>query len=252
MLEYNEFILEKLREIPFVQQGAIGDSPRKWSSDMGLIHNYQLPTETLNRRKVKEICLNEKDILKAYLIVMSWGGQGRGPGGKKAVQNAWQAKERIKENITRLKKERPSRAKAYDMFSGSNAIPGLGPAYFTKLLYFFGLDESMYIMDQWTTKPIILITDKNIIKHTDLGPSRTNSGKNYELFCLIIDDLCEVIGADSGDEVEQRLFSIGSIKRRPRGEFRQLVFDLWKTRGKLPRYKNELVNQLLREFNEAN
>ena len=99
-------------------------------------------------------------------------------------------------------------------------------------------------MDQWTTKPVLLLTRKHIIRHTKDGPTDKNTGKNYELFCRVIDDLVQHVDANSGDEVEQRLFSVGSISRQPRGEFRQFIYDRWNSRDRLPRYSQRLVDQL--------
>jgi len=246
MIEYDTYLLNKLKKIEFKPQGVVGDIPFKWAKDMEIAHDYELPNSVLSREEVKGICQDlNVPVLKSYLVVMAWGAQGRGPGGKKSVQNAWRNRDEIEKKISLLREKPISRKEAYDLFCKPNSIPGLGPAYFTKLLYFFGRERDMYIMDQWTTKPILLLTKQNLIKHTDQGPSNSNSGKNYEVFCKIIDDLKEHLGAKSGDEVEQKLFSVGSIKRQARGEFRQLVHDLWKQREPFPRYNARLIDQLL-------
>ncbi|SFO60391.1 hypothetical protein SAMN04488519_10915 [Algoriphagus ornithinivorans] len=250
---FEESILRKLKEINFKPQGVIGEAPSSWSMEMGLKHEFSLSDNILDRESVRKICLDiNTDPLIGYLHAMAWGGQGKGPGGKSVVNRAWNNKEIIKDKLYNLRKGRSSRFEAYNLFSGKNEVPGLGPAYFTKLLYFFSPEPNMYIMDQWTTKPILLLTGKNIIRHTSQGPTKFNTGKNYELFCSIIDYLAPIIGAQNGDEVEQRLFSVGSIKKKPRGEFRQYVFDLWNNRPKFNRYQEKMVDELLLKINESN
>ena len=244
MIEYNSELLENLKEIPHNPQGPVGENPSEWAIKMGIQHNFNLPNRVMDRKEVRNYCQsNENEILAAYLAVMAWGGQGKGPGGRKHVLNAWNNRNLLLDKINRIKEGNLSREESFNLFVGERSVPGLGPAYFTKLLYFFG--SNMYIMDQWTTKPVLLLTEKNIIRHTDYGPSSGNNGENYELFCLIIEDLVNLIEAQSGEEVEERLFSKGSINGQPRGEFRQLIVERWENRERFPRYQHRLVKKIL-------
>lgn len=248
MFEYRNDVIEKLKETPFESQGSVGDVPDMWAKDMELEYDFDLPKKVLEREEVRIYCQEPKiPILMSYLIVMAWGGQGRGPGGKKYAKNAWNSMQKY-QNLDKLEVLRNgclSRSRAYELFCDSGKVPGLGPAYFTKLLHFFSPDSNMYIMDQWTMKSVILLCGKNIIRHSQDGLSDENTGENYELYCRIIDDLVKVIGARDGNEVEQRLFSVGSIIRRPRGEFRQYVVDQWKQKPNLGRYDEKKVQSLL-------
>ena len=84
MIDYDFSIVDKLRDIPFVAQGGVGNSPSQWAREMGIDHEFELPSDVLSREQVYGICQSPQEpILKAYLIVMAWGAQGRGPGGKK-------------------------------------------------------------------------------------------------------------------------------------------------------------------------
>lgn len=246
MLKYNNEILEKLKAAPFQRQGMVGDIPSLWAEEMRIEHQYKLPNTSLSREEVHNISKNQDTpLLKAYLIIMAWGAQGRGPGGRKYVMQAWSERSKLEKYIEEIRLGELTREQEYNLFCGEGEISGLGPAYFTKLLYFFSPNRDRYIMDQWTTKPIILLTGKNLIRHSNQGPTRKNTGKNYELFCQVIDNLVYEINATSGDEVEQRLFSVGSIRRQPRGEFRQFIVERWKNRPKLPRYSSSIVDNLL-------
>jgi hypothetical protein len=246
MIQYDLEILKVLKESPFVAQGAVGDPPKQWASEMGISYDYDLPNYVLTRQQIRTYCQDHNtDVLQGYIMSMAWGAQGKGPGGKRNVQKAWAQKEEIREKISEIKLGNISRIDAYDLFCNNGEIAGIGPAYFTKLLYFFNPNPTMYIMDQWTTKPVILLTGKNIIRHSNDGPTRANTGENYELFCRIVEDLSKRIDADDGEEVEQRLFSVGQIRRQPRGPFRQFVFDKWAERPNLGRYNHdEVINAL--------
>jgi hypothetical protein len=251
MFNYNAEILSRLKEICFKSQGPVGDIPSQWANDMRIVHSFELPNDVLTREEVRTICLEpNNDPLMAYLVVMAWGAQGRGPGGRRHVQEAWGNQKKLNEHLTKIKNCKHTREQEYDLFTKEGEIAGLGPSYFTKLLYFFSPNPTRYIMDQWTTKPIILLTGKNIIRHSNQGPTRQNTGKNYEIFCRVIEDLVEEINAKCGDDVEQRLFSFGSIKRQKRGEFRQLIVNEWGKRPQLPRYSHVDIEKLIR--NEDN
>lgn len=57
-----------------------------------------------------------------------------------------------------------SRCEAYRLFLGTGAIPGIGPAFFTKLIYFFSPTPDFYILDQWTAKSVNLLTGNWVVK----------------------------------------------------------------------------------------
>ena len=239
-IDYDKSLLTILKTIKPVTQGAVGDIPHAWANQMGINHNYNLPKKSLTKTELINICNNE-DVLFGYLCVMAWGAQGRGPSGPKYAQSCWASKEKMEFLIKSVKNNHLSRENAYNIFAKKeNKIKGLGPSYFTKLLFFFSSNRKNYIMDQWTTKSVLLLTNINFIKHGNGYPNNKNDGVNYELFCRVIDDLAKVLNLDSGVEMEEQLFSFGSIKRKPRGEFRQIIYDKWNTHC-LPRYNISLI-----------
>lgn len=245
MFEYNPDLMASLVEAGFQPQEAIGEVPMVWAQSMHLDHPYELPNRLLNRTEVRAICRSEKhDVLYGYLCAMAWGGQGIRFA--RHAQTAWANRHEIESKLKKMKTEKMCLQEAYDLFCGQGKIPGLGPAYFTKLLYFFCPEPvNMYILDQWTTKSVLLLTGAHIIRHTNLGPTRWNTGENYELFCRVIEHLITPLNANSGEEVEQRIFSVGGARKQPRGPFRQVVFDRWPNRPPMGRYDHNLVVQFL-------
>ena len=248
-ITYNMGIINKLNSINNIGQGIVGEDPDSWSKRMGLNHPFELSKNKLERNDLKKICANSKNPnMFCYLNIMAWGGQGNGPGGKKNVKIPWnEFYNKIDNKIEKLREGNLNREDSFNLFCGNEKIKGLGPSYFSKLLYFFDYSNKnkMYIMDQWTTKPILLLTNLNIIKHNDFGPSYNNNGKNYDIFCRIIDDLVHYLNLKNGYEVEEKLFSIGSINRKPRGEFRQYVVDNWEEMKPKERYNHKLVDNII-------
>ena len=128
-----------------------------------------------------------------------------------------------------------SRSEAYDAFAalrtGEAMLIGMGPAYFTKLLYFLAPRHSKgYILDQWLGCSINLITgrmlvhlNENIVwKRPTSGlvaeinsfVSDANTGENYENFCQAVEALSRSLGGKwTPDATERALISDGG--RRP-------------------------------------
>jgi hypothetical protein len=155
---------------------------------------------------------------------MAWGMQGAGLGARH-VLDAWEQKEKIKELLTKLRDKQQTRKQAYRLFV-DNPIPGLGPAYFTKLIYFFCDASDRYIMDQWTGKSVNLLCGRQIVRIDLDAVSRRNDELDYEAFCRVIDHMA-VMRRCSGDDLEQGLFSTNAAGRQKRGTWRQHVLDVW-------------------------
>jgi len=209
---------EVFSNIPFKEQGAIGDRPAEWVTRHGVQNvpqGNQLLKHQLSRAEVREICLNENnDVLFGYVCAMAWGVQGRGPNGSKPVQKAWDNREKITLKLEKIRGGGLSISESYDLFTGSNTIPYLGPSYFTKLIYFFRPRVDVYIMDQWTAKSVNLLTGRKVVKLSGSSPLRSNSSNDYKDFCKEISHMAQLLGI-SGDHVEQNLFSSGGKEPEP-------------------------------------
>lgn len=129
-----------------------------------------------------------------------------------------------------VRRNQLNRSKAYDAFATlrtngkSNPVAGMGPAYFTKLLYFLapGTLESPkgYIMDQWLGCSVNLLTRRQVVKldhhvrwqltngrarqAVDSIVSDVNSGHDYEEFCRAVEALSVRMGASWTPELTER------------------------------------------------
>ena len=253
-MPYRKEIIDKLNQINTQNQGIVGKKPREWAKKMGINHSYSLPNKILDRNELKRMCSDKTNSnMYCYLNIMAWGDQGFGLT-KKNARIPWEEHyDDLDTKIEELRKGNISRVEAFDLFCNDGRIKRLGPAYFTKLLYFFNYNnsEKMYIMDQWTTKPILMITGKNIIRHVkkDGSPTAKNSGKNYELFCRIIENLKHHLNLKEGSAVEEKLFSNGERpgKKNSKGEFRQFVVANWDKYRPKEKYLEDLVDRELKK-----
>jgi hypothetical protein len=181
----------------------------------------QVGSSHLTRDELRTICRDRNEnVLVGYICTMAWGAQHA-----RNARTAWARREELNPRLNRLRNESLARAAAYDLFTGVD-IPGLGPAYFTKLLYFFSPSSANYIMDQWTAKSMILLTGDRLVEMSMVppgGPTRLNSGRNYQRFCEAIDCLARKLHL-SGEKTEELIFSAGG---RNAGCWRRHVREHW-------------------------
>lgn len=114
------------------------------------------------------------------------------------------------------------RAQIYEQFRALRAdgkLPGMRPAYYTKLIFFLCSNAHGYIMDQWTDRSINLLFNANIQLLDGRFVSDQNDGTVYETFCLheetVANELAEATGAPVTPEIaEMALFSCGGQQGR--------------------------------------
>jgi hypothetical protein len=103
-------------------------------------------------------------------------------------------------------------------------MSGIGPAYYTKLIFFLGDGEGL-IMDQWTSKSINLIHEENVIKLTGGYVSRFAGSGMYQKYVHCVAELAEGMGLSGtefqkNNKMEELIFSI-SAKKKPKFLTRQ-------------------------------
>lgn len=213
--------------IPFEYQlFASAKAPQVWVLSVGLEgvdFAATLPAAAQTREEVRRLCRNEEfPLLYRYICAMAWGSQGGGARSRNA-RWAWAERERLELLLAAIVAGNIDRAQAYALFCGSGAIKGLGPAYFTKLLYFFWPDERCYIMDQWTARSVNYLTGEKMVRMSGNYVASNNDGKRYERYCQAVESLADSTGPEkrlSGAETEMRLFCRGG---KPAGRWRTII-----------------------------
>lgn len=143
-----------------------GKSPAAWFKSLGQINPEtnvgDLPKFT-NRTLLLEVAKNSSvGTLKLCISIFAWGGMNPA-NGKRLFALPTPPWVQIAEQVRAGKL---SRSEAYNEFArlkSSKKLSGVGPAYFTKLLYFLaprtnGARPIGYIMDQWLGCSVNLLT----------------------------------------------------------------------------------------------
>ena len=186
-------------------------------------------------------CVNVASVCAA---AMAWGGMR-----VEFWRLLWEKSGEDWLNVARcIRKGKLARGEAYERFRAlkkKGKLKGMGPAYFTKLIYFLtprrsGKYNPAYIMDQRAASSVNLLTGSNTVlldgtrtwKDSKDGVdvsygftvSDANTGDDYEAFCTYIDRLADEFCL-CVDQVDCALFS---AREDGPGTWRQYV----KTEGK--------------------
>jgi hypothetical protein len=198
-----------------------GRVPCEWAKHVGLHERIvtQLPDIKICRANLLDFC---KDVSceVAVAAIFAWGGMKVSHGRRVSSVFVW---ERLIDIGSKLKSGDVCRKSAYEMlwlFRAQNRGCGLGPAYFTKLIYFLNPRHNGYIMDQWTSLSVNLLFNRQGSPIVDLSTStyrgrRTdtvsdkNSPDSYVRFCLCIEELARELQTQTPSEAEEWIFSKG-------------------------------------------
>lgn len=193
-----------------------GRAYRGWAKSLTGEIYIHLPEERHTRHQlgalVRDARLTEREI---YLAVMAWGGQHM-----RHARSSWAGIDRLEPILQELRHGKISRLEGYRQFrevtwKRDDPVKGLGPAFYTKLLFFVPAASPGYIMDQWTAKSMQLLVDDGgrgpAIRMSQGYVAASNDEKIYEIFCRFIEQLAERYGI-SPDNAEELVFS-GSGER---------------------------------------
>ncbi|MEZ5985998.1 MAG: hypothetical protein R3B94_08610 [Hyphomonas sp.] len=177
--------------------------------------------------------------------IMAWGGMHMEH--RKALFHSEDTRwARVCDRIRNGTLERKAAYEAFATLRSEGKLPGAGPAYFTKLIYFLLPAEirakhAGYIMDQWASCSINLLTGREVVLMDQIGHwvkskrqtqaplqkrwtyvvSDLNTADNYEAFCGTMDTLGKALGL-TPDETDRLVLS--DARPKP-AEWRQHVID---------------------------
>jgi hypothetical protein len=220
---------------------ADGKKPKAlYETAVGHSTGSDLPEQTLSRDDILALPKStDAKILKVAVSALAWGGMQQG-----SANRLFRAGDRWLKVCGEIARGDLSREEAYQKFHDlkfhrtitgrqrkgqhDDQIPGMGPAYFTKLIYFLmprdNIDRPIgYIMDQWSgcainllsTSPIVLMDvtqswtgTKQLSATSTYTVSPCNSAARYERFCQVVELVGRALGYrdNAGEEAEIRMF----------------------------------------------
>ena len=188
-----------------------------------------LPKGHVRRSEVLELAKNpDVDVRTVSAAIMAWGRMNR-RFCRMLFEDSGEQWVEVAEDI---RCGGIDRITAYDHFRElrkKKKLKGTGPAYFTKLIYFFtpcctARMKMGYIMDQWAGCSINLLAAQEVVlmnitktwksRHDSLDAdlsftvSDRNTAENYEEFCSKVDRLANSFGF-TPEKVDRELVSLG-------------------------------------------
>jgi len=186
--EVNEIRFKILGDMAVQHQNWVGRNPvnfiRNCLDDENDIQKIfpqlsNLKNSFYNRVEIKEFIQdNRNDSLLCCYLIFSWGGMHL-----RHARSLLKSTNPFIEIIDLIRQNGISIDDSYDYFyklQNAGITKGLGPAFYTKLLYFFGqqYNWNAFIMDQWTSLSINFLFDQNIVK---MNSSKKKVGKSFSV-----------------------------------------------------------------------
>jgi hypothetical protein len=201
-------------------QGAVGKKP----SCLILCHPIK---KRINRQELRNICKSgniRSMTWKQFTSICAWGGIING--NYHSAMQQWANWSQFRRTLRRSN----SLEDIYNSFINERnieSIKGIRAAYDTKIITFMRPDLNPYIMDQWTSKAINVLSRKNRrinFKYIGKYLSDNNTAGDYVLFCERMKQLTCLYHrqkclrkhqseAERADCFESRLFGRGGSNR---------------------------------------
>lgn len=218
-----------------------GKKPHQWAGNISVaLQGLPGVSHTaLTRSALRALWLNPQITTEVCVLsTMAWGGMKAHHG-----RDFWTAKAHWLPLCDEVRQGKHTRRSAFDAFSKLKAngkLPCMGPAYFTKVIFFADSKADGYILDQWTARSVHLLTgqwqwprveaDYTTKKKAVNDPTQLRvrvidkvTGADYEDFCVLVED----VGARLGIHphlAEEQLFSTGGKQAHP---WRAHVMSAW-------------------------
>lgn len=216
-MQLNRQHYQFLKSLGTTEQSWVGGKLQSYAisacDDHSECQTSAFPDEAVSRRYIFEMAQNpDINTLSCCVAIFAWGGMRRNHARSALTTSAkWLP---IADAIRNNEIDRVESYRRFMQARQSKLLPGMGPAFFTKLIYFLGERSQSrgYIMDQWTALSANLLTGQKLIDLQKLKSavrvSDSNTPEVYNDFCAFIESLAKSLG-ESPDDAEMRIFSVG-------------------------------------------
>ncbi len=181
ILELNQQELENFNKLNQAELPIwVGRNPRQWANqvELGLGDANQLPMHAFGRKEVEAYWADRRNsTLSCLLTTMAWGGMtyGNARGAFLRGHEPAGLSNEAMAVIERIRNGELNRQSAYAEFKQlreRQLLPNIGPAYFTKIIFFAHPAHNGYILDQWTARSMHILTMQTISQQCGHCPEK--------------------------------------------------------------------------------
>lgn len=146
------------------------------------------------------------------------------------ARRIWEKRSEVMPICENIRNNKYTRLEAFEVFRSmrtNNKLPGMGPAYYTKIIFFASQLADAYILDQWTARSIHMLTKQRswpsvqidhtskkkaekTLRYQELRVTVTDrvTSEDYEQYCKLVEELARILKLPS-HAVEERMFGKG-------------------------------------------
>ncbi len=180
--------------------------------------------------KLNSASCQEKFVRSCVANIFAWGGQGTRWARKSQKKEHW---DNWKFTCFNLLDDKISAVNAYKDFHhlhNCGLMPAVGPAFYTKLIFFLGSGDGL-IMDQWTSRSVNLLFNEEYIQLNRGAKKKSgdhyyyvkkeNNYKVYEDYLLAVSLIANRLSSKldqdiSPSKAEEYIFSFTTDKKKTR------------------------------------
>lgn len=188
-------------------------SPRTWLATLGgcpgLPSIDEFPDQVMNRDDLRERLRKTADPKVSALLILAWG-EMKVVNARSYLGNSDESWVSLAASLRDGELTRSAAYARFHLLAQDRLIPNLGPAYYTKLIYFLrptDPDEGGvgFIMDRRTATSINLLFGRSIVKMDNGWVSARNTADEYENFNRLVEQIANAWRAPA-EHVEMTLF----------------------------------------------
>ena len=208
----------------------------KWGEEIGLdpllfsdqCYDRSQLRSLIHEQKSNSPSLDDTFVRSCIANIFAWGGQGARAARFSLTLRNWNSWRKPCLDLLNNSTGAADAYKAFHSLHNKREMKGVGPAFYTKLIFFLGNGDGL-IMDQWTSRSVNLLFDREVIS-LNKGKKK-NNGDHYYSVCKRNDEQVYMIYNDAILQVSEKLSSTIGIDIGT-SETEELIFSFTTDRKK--------------------
>ena len=215
----------------------------KWGEEIGLdplsfsdqSYDRSQLRSLIHEQITKSFCLDDSFVRSCVANIFAWGGQGARSARSSLRLRNWSNWRQPCFDLLNNSIGTADAYKAFYSLQNKKEMKGVGPAFYTKLIFFLGNGDGL-IMDQWTSRSVNLLFDREVIR-LNKGKKKSN-GDHYYSVCKRNDERVYMIYNDAVSQLSEKLSSAIGIDIGT-SETEEFIFSFTTDRKKTKQLNDE-------------